>query len=71
MEKRQVLAVAVASPQPESQRAVPPSAGVILSPLSERETNRRDAETVAGVDNIPLDPSRKGYIQIPGTESSW
>ena len=70
MEKTPPSPVAAAGPQPDSQTA-PPSPVAASTPLGQRETSRRDAETVARVDNVPLDPSRKGYIPIPGTASSF
>jgi hypothetical protein len=71
MERMQVSTATMAPPQSDSLSPAPPLPGVAVSPLSLRETSRRDAETVARIDNIPLDPSRKGYIAIPGTESSF
>jgi hypothetical protein len=68
MEKRQAGTAISPSPQPDAQAV---ATEVVSSPLSQRETSRRDAETVARVDNVPPDPSRKGYIMIPGTESSF
>jgi DcaP outer membrane protein len=69
MERTRPVPATPAAP-PDSQTA-PPSPVAASNPLGQRETSRRDAETVARVDNIPLDPSRKGYISIPGTASSF
>ena len=68
MEKRQAATAMAPSLRPDAQAVAPE---VFLNPLSQRETSRRDAETVARVDNVPLDASLKGYIAIPGTESSF
>jgi hypothetical protein len=69
IEKKQAAATLTAplsneplAPAPEAQA---------ISGLAQRETNSRDAETAARIDNVPLDPSRKGYIDIPGTRSSF
>jgi DcaP outer membrane protein len=70
MERRQPSPATAAAPQPDAQTA-PPSPVAASSPLGLRETSRRDSETVARIDNIPLDPSRKGYILIPGTATSF
>jgi hypothetical protein len=69
MEKKPTSQAAAAESHPDPQTA--PSPVTTANPLSQRETTRRDAETVARVDNVPIDPSRKGYIPIPGTKSSF
>ena len=57
---------------PALQPAPPPTSGEhAMSGLAERETSRRDAETAARVNNVSIEPSRKGYIDIPGTDSSF
>jgi anti-anti-sigma regulatory factor len=71
MEKRLSSPAAPNAPQPDSPTAPPSTLVAVTNPLSQRETSRRDAETVARVDNAPLDSSRKGYILIPGTQSSF
>jgi hypothetical protein len=72
MEKRLASQPAApVAPPAEAETAPPAATATVNNPLSQRETNRRDAETVARVDNVPLDPSRKGYIPIPGTQSSF
>jgi hypothetical protein len=56
MEQRQAPSAVAAPPQPDLQGAALISSPVVSNPLSQRETSRRDAETVARVDNTPLDP---------------
>jgi hypothetical protein len=66
LEKKQA---AVTGPATTPQQAAP--GNQVISGLAQRETSRRDAETAARVNNVPLDPSKKGYILVPGTQSSF
>jgi hypothetical protein len=68
IERKQAAASARATPP--AQDAPAPAAAAISS-LAQRETTGRDAETAARIDNVPLDPSRKGFINIPGTQSAF
>jgi hypothetical protein len=69
IEKKQTAATVTAPLPNETQAPVP--AAQAVSGLAQRETNSRDAETAARINNVPLNPSRKGYIDIPGTRSSF
>jgi hypothetical protein len=68
IEKKQVATVT--SPLPKGAPPLAPAA-VAISGVAQRETNSRDAETAARINNVPLDSTRKGYIDIPGTRSSF
>jgi len=66
LEKKQAAAPALLPQAPPQAPGAPAP-----SSLAQRQTSSRDAETAARVNNAPLEPSRKGYIEIPGTESSF
>ena len=60
--RQQITALESARPGPA---AVAPQAGPPAP--SGQETFARDRETVARVDNVPLDPALQGFVAIPGT----
>lgn len=64
---RQQILVLEAQARPASSRAAVASTSAQV-PAAD-ETFSRDRETVAAVDNRPLDPTLQGFIPIPGTPS--
>jgi len=60
--RQRVAALESAGP---ASAAAPPQAGAPAP--SAQETFARDRETVARVDNAPLDPALQGFVPIPGT----
>lgn len=46
-----------------------PSSSRIPDSVKARETIANDSDTAARIDNEPLDPTLKGFFQLPGTET--
>jgi hypothetical protein len=62
--RQQIAAIEAPSPGGAAAATVPPPAG---QATAGQETFSRDRETVAQVDNKPLDPAYLGFVSIPGT----
>ena len=66
---RQTADASPATPTAPAGAPTAPAAGQVASAIQRRDVLTQNPAAAARIDNVPMDPERKGFIELPGTST--